>query len=146
MDRLSTEKRSQLMAAVRREHTKPELIVRKALHRMGARFRLHPAQLPGRPDIVLPGRNLCIFVHGCFWHRHSQCRLASTPSSNQEFWTSKFIANVARDRRNEDALKHLGWEVISIWQCETRDVASLTRRISAVLSEHPYQRHSSRKR
>ena len=146
MDNVSKEKRSKAMASVRQKNTKPELLVRRAIHRLGGRFRLHPRDLPGRPDIVLPGRNLCIFVHGCFWHRHIACRLTTTPSTNEAFWTEKFAANVARDRRKESELRRLGWNVAVIWECETRDRTSLEQRVSDLLSEHPYERTALRGR
>lgn len=112
--------RSAIMRAVHGRDTKPEMAVRQLLHAMGYRFRLQRKDLPGRPDIVLPGRRIAIFVHGCFWHRHHGCKKATTPKTKVEFWDEKFRANVARDARTEIALKNLGWSVITIWECETR--------------------------
>jgi DNA mismatch endonuclease (patch repair protein) len=117
--------RSHLMARVRGKNTGPEILVRKALHRAGLRFRLHSRNLPGRPDIVLPRLKIAIFVHGCFWHRHEGCKLSSDPKTRVEFWRSKFDANVARDRRNEEALSGLGWKVVTVWECQTRKAQSL---------------------
>lgn len=119
MDVLSAEKRSALMARVRSGDTAPELFVRRTLHRLGYRFRLHRKDLPGTPDIVLPSRKSVIFVHGCFWHRHKNCRDASMPKTRVEFWRDKFRENVERDRRNVQDLHDLGWRVLIIWECET---------------------------
>src|SRR5689334_23096555 len=102
-------KRSALMQRVRRQHTAPELRVRKALHAMGFRYRLHAKNLPGRPDIILPRFRAAIFVHGCFWHRHAGCSRSSVPKTRQAFWEEKFRANVARDQRNKKDLQALGW-------------------------------------
>ena len=109
------------MARIRGRDTAPELTVRSISHGLGFRFRLHRKDLPGRPDLVFPRHRLAVFVHGCFWHRHSGCRYAYTPKSRIAFWTEKFAHNVARDRRNEEALRNLGWRVLLIWECETRD-------------------------
>jgi DNA mismatch endonuclease, patch repair protein len=122
------------MASVKGRDTKPEIKVRKALHALGARFRLHRRDLPGRPDIVLPRHRLVIFVHGCFWHRHSGCRLASDPKTRVPFWTAKFDANVARDRRNVDDLSKLGWHVATIWECETRDVDRMSAELTSLIA------------
>lgn len=96
---------------------------------MGKRFRLHRRDLPGTPDIVLPGAKKAIFVHGCFWHRHPGCSKASTPKTRQAFWLDKFDRNVERDRRKERDLRSAGWDVLTIWECETRDIAALEDRI-----------------
>lgn len=105
---------------------------------MGARFRLHCRGLPGSPDLVFSGRKLCVFVHGCFWHRHPGCRFASMPATNTDFWAEKFDANVARDLRKTDELVQLGWRIEVIWECETRDLSRLTSRMKAILfSESP---------
>lgn len=117
--------RSALMAKVRSVNTKPELAVRRALHAAGRRFRLHRRDLPGCPDIVLPRHRLAVFVHGCFWHRHSNCRHASTPKTRAAYWRDKFTTNVARDGLNEARLRELGWTVATIWECETRNQARL---------------------
>lgn len=113
------------MAKVRGRNTGPEMIVRRLLHRLGYRYRLHVQGLPGSPDIVLPARRKIVFVHGCFWHSHPGCNRASRPNSNAEFWSKKLEANRERDLRQLDALRELGWEVLVIWQCELRDKAAL---------------------
>lgn len=120
VDRLTPERRSWLMSRVRGKHTKPEMIVRRAAHALGLRFRLHRKDLPGRPDLVFPRHKVALFVHGCFWHRHPGCRLASTPKTRTEFWQSKFDANVARDIRVAEQLRAACWRVVTIWECETR--------------------------
>jgi DNA mismatch endonuclease (patch repair protein) len=112
--------RSAQMARIKARDTKPEMIVRRALHAAGLRFRLHYRHLPGKPDIVLPSRRIAIFVHGCFWHRHSQpdCKLARLPKSRLDFWLPKLEGNRERDARNEAALREAGWDVRVIWECE----------------------------
>ncbi|KQT83117.1 endonuclease [Aurantimonas sp. Leaf443] len=120
------------MAKVRGKNTKPELVVRRALHALGLRFRLHRRDLPGRPDIVLPRHRLAIFVHGCFWHRHEGCRMASTPKTRRDFWEAKFEANVQRDRRNLETLQELGWRPEIVWECESRK-ADLPDRLQAIV-------------
>jgi DNA mismatch endonuclease (patch repair protein) len=133
MDKLSKEHRSWNMSRIPGENTSPELLVRSLLHRSGFRFRVHRRDLPGSPDVVLPRHRVVVFVHGCFWHRHSRCRLASMPKSRQEFWKSKFLDNVRRDRRVVSQLKKLGWRVIVIWECQTRDPLRLAKLIRRVL-------------
>lgn len=120
MDIVSKEVRSRMMANIRGSNTNPEMKVRKILHRHGFRYRLHQRKLPGRPDVVLPRYRLCIFIHGCFWHRHPGCRYATTPSSREEFWRSKFEQNMKRDNKNRNELLQLGWRVFEIWECGTR--------------------------
>jgi|TARA_B100001971_G_C18223506_1_gene558790 DNA mismatch endonuclease (patch repair protein) len=121
VDKLSKERRSWNMRQIRSRDTKPELLVRKLLHKNGYRFRLHRKNLPGRPDIVLPKYQIAIFVHGCFWHRHRGCPDASTPKSRTDSWKKKFSENVARDKRNQLALRAEGWRVLIIWECETKN-------------------------
>lgn len=116
--------RSRIMAAVGTKDTGPELAVRRALHRLGYRFRLHRRDLPGRPDIVFPSRRLVIFVHGCYWHGHG-CSNGRPPKSNESYWGPKIDENRARDARNAAALDSLGWTVRTIWQCELKDAARL---------------------
>ena len=113
-----SEQRSRNMSAIKSKNTKPEIKVRKVLHSMGYRFRLHRKDLPGSPDIVLPKYKTVIFVHGCFWHRHENCKYASTPKTRKEFWENKFKANVKRDKNNFKELKNLNWKVLVIWECE----------------------------
>lgn len=124
MDTISIEKRSWNMSRIKGKDTKPELLVRSLLHRAGYRFTVNGPKnksLPGRPDIVLPKFKAVVFVHGCYWHRHRNCKYAYTPKSRVEFWEAKFDANVKRDRRNQRDLKRLGWKVIVIWECQTRN-------------------------
>ena len=117
------------MRAVKRAHTRPEIVVRQTLHALGFRFRLHRRDLPGSPDIVLPKFRTVVFVHGCFWHRHSDCRYATTPKSRQEYWLPKFEANVERDARKEAQLRELGWRVLVMWECETKSLEALEARL-----------------
>jgi len=126
--------RSSLMKKVRQRDTRPEIVVRRTAHTLGYRFRLHRRDLPGSPDLVFPRHTVAVFVHGCFWHRHPGCRYASTPKNNSEFWNDKFRRNVERDARKESELRDLGWRVLVIWECETRDPEGLGRRLSASLS------------
>jgi len=121
MDRISKEHRSWNMSRIKGKNTKPEIIVRKMLHRMGYRFRIHRKDLPGRPDIVLPKHKTVIFVHGCFWHRHKDCKYAYNPKSRVEFWQKKFRDNVNRFKTVEKSLKKNNWRVIVIWECEIKD-------------------------
>ena len=122
------------MARVRGRDTTPERIVRSAAHRMGFRFRLHVAGLPGRPDLVFPSKHKVIFVHGCFWHRHT-CKRGTLPASNIEFWREKLERNKRRDREVVKALTRAGWEVMVVWECETRNAEKLTRRLGVFLSD-----------
>ena len=109
------------MSRVASRNTSPEIRVRKTAHGMGLRFRLHRNDLPGKPDIVFARRRVALFVHGCFWHRHLGCRKASTPKSSTEYWLAKFDANVSRDELVRKNLESLGWRVVVIWECETKD-------------------------
>jgi DNA mismatch endonuclease, patch repair protein len=124
--------RSRMMASIRGRDTKPERVVRCFLHREGLRFRLHGRDLPGRPDIVLPRRRSIVFVHGCFWHRHSGCRFAATPKTRRQFWKVKLTANVARDARNMKLLAASGWRVFVVWECEVDSSARLGRLVRAI--------------
>ncbi|MCA9033027.1 MAG: DNA mismatch endonuclease Vsr [Planctomycetaceae bacterium] len=132
-DRISPEHRSWNMSRIRNRDTKPELVVRSLLHRMGYRFRLHRRDLPGNPDIVLPKYQTVIFVHGCFWHRHQECKYAYTPKSRQAFWQLKLHKNVMRDAQVQQMLRQLGWQVVVIWECEVHDEAKLSAFIRKVL-------------
>ena len=122
------------MAAVPQRDSKPEIALRHALHRRGYRYRLHGKHLPGRPDFYLTQYRVAVFVHGCFWHRHEGCPRTTTPKANHDFWQAKFVANVARDQRNEDALRAAGWTPVVVWECEIkRDVEAAADRVMAVL-------------
>lgn len=112
--------RSRMMAGIKGANTRPEMALRKALHALGLRFRLHAKRLPGRPDIVLPRWKAVIFVHGCFWHRHEGCRYATVPATRPQFWNDKFAANVARDQRNLNCLAEARWRTRVVWECELK--------------------------
>lgn len=131
VDHLTPEKRSWNMSKIRSGNTKPEMLVRSLLHRMGYRFRLHRKDLPGKPDIVLPKYNTVIFVHGCYWHRHKGCKYAYNPKSRIDFWQNKFKSNIKRDKKNRMALEKLGWNVKVIWECETKEIKGLQRTITS---------------
>lgn len=133
LDRISTEKRSALMASVRSRNTKPELVVRSLIHRLGFRFRLHRSDLPGCPDLVFPSRRIAMFVHGCFWHQHI-CARGAPPVSNADFWRRKLSRNRERDGKVTRLLKKDGWRVIVIWECETKNEERLARRVSRALN------------
>ena len=118
--------RSRMMAGIKGANTKPEMALRKALHALGLRFRLHAKRLPGRPDIVLPRWKAVIFVHGCFWHRHEGCRYATVPATRPQFWNEKFAANVSRDQRNLDGLAAAGWRARVVWECDLKVLGAST--------------------
>ena len=107
------------MSRIRGKDTTPEMVVRSALHRLGYRFRLHEKKLPGWPDVVLPKYRTVVFVHGCFWHRHSRCKNCTTPATRRGWWVKKLEGNVARDRAQLHALRKLRWSVVVVWECET---------------------------
>lgn len=132
-DQLDPKARSSLMARIKGKDTRPEMLVRRAAHAMGYRFRLHRRDLPGTPDLVFPSKRKVLFVHGCFWHRHEGCRRATTPSTRAELWHAKFSRNMARDAANEDALKKLGWSVGVLWECQTKSDPELRSRLAAFL-------------
>lgn len=118
VDSLTPAERSERMSRIRGKDTKPELALRKVLHGLGLRYRLHGAGLPGKPDLIFPKYKTVVFVHGCFWHRHVGCSIATTPKSNTPFWIEKFSKNVARDARVAKSLEDSGWSVIVAWECE----------------------------
>lgn len=120
MDVVTPEVRSRMMSNIRGRDTKPELFVRRALHGLGFRFRLHDPRLPGRPDLVLPKWKAVIFVHGCFWHHHPGCRYATTPATRSQFWQGKFETNRHRDERDQSALRDTGHRIAVIWECSLR--------------------------
>lgn len=133
-DTLTQSERSRVMSRVRSEDTKPEWVLRSALHRLGFRYRLRPRDLPGKPDLVFPKYRCAVFVHGCFWHRHPRCRYATTPKSNTEFWEEKFRRNTKRDAEVAAELRARGWRVLTAWECELRDSPVETvRRIAEAL-------------
>ena len=121
------------MSRIGSKNTAPEMVVRRLLHAMGYRFRLHRKDLPGTPDIVLPKLRKAIFVHGCFWHAHG-CRIGQPPKSRPEFWEPKLARNKARDAEKSAALRAADWDVLTIWQCEIKDVAALESRLDAFLA------------
>ena len=121
------------MRRVRSTDTTPERRVRSLLHKLGFRFRLHRQDLPGKPDIVLPKRRAVVFVHGCFWHRHQDCPHATTPASRQKYWLPKFKRTVERDRNNQEELQQKGWNVLIVWECETRDLIKLSSRLVGLI-------------
>lgn len=122
-DFLSPAERSDRMSRIRGKDTQPELALRKILHKLGLRYRLHGAALPGKPDLVFPRYRTVVFVHGCFWHRHAGCNIASTPKSNTPFWLEKFEKNIARDARVAAQLEAEGWRVLVVWECELASMA-----------------------
>jgi len=129
-DVFNPEKRSAVMRAVKSRDTTPELAVRRAAHALGLRFRLRRDDLPGKPDLVFPARRIALFVHGCFWHGHDCPRGARMPQTNRAYWQAKIGRNMARDKTAAAALRKLGWTPRTIWECETRDPAKLSRRIT----------------
>jgi len=128
-----SEQRSRNMSAIKSKNTKPEIAVRKLLHSMGYRFRLHRKDLPGSPDILLPKYKTVIFVHGCFWHRHENCKYASNPKTRVEFWNKKFKDNILRDIKNQERLKSLGLKSKIIWECETKNIEKLREKLIHIM-------------
>lgn len=122
MDIVDKKTRSRMMSNIKSKNTKPEITVRKLMFSMGFRYRLHNKDLPGKPDISIKKYKTAIFVNGCYWHRHEKCKLAYSPKSNVDFWNKKLNENVNRDKRNHKVLKELGWRVIVIWECQTKDL------------------------
>ena len=134
VDHLTKDKRSWNMSRIRSKDTKPELIVRSLLHRIGYRFRLYRKDLPGKPDIVLTKYKTVIFVHGCFWHQHKGCTRSNIPKSNKVYWATKIHRNVQRDRENYNLLKKLKWRVLILWECETKHSEKIIKKIKKKLS------------
>ena len=137
VDRLAPAVRSRNMAAIRSKDTQPEIRVRRILHAMGYRFRLHRRDLPGTPDIVFPARRKAIEVRGCWWHRHGDpaCPNTAQPKTRPDFWSAKFAANIARDQRNEAALAEMGWRLLVIWECEIERYPGLPSRLRRFLGK-----------
>jgi DNA mismatch endonuclease, patch repair protein len=133
LDRLTPERRSWLMSRIKGANTKPEIAVRSLLHRMGYRFRIHRRDLPGTPDIVLPGRGVVVLVHGCFWHGHV-CKRTKMPKSRVNYWTEKIAGNRRRDARKRRKLRALGWRVVVVWECELKKPDRLVGKLRSALS------------
>jgi len=131
VDTLTKKERSKRMSLIRGTGSAPEMKLRRLVHRMGFRYRLHVKELPGKPDLVFPSRRAVIFMHGCFWHRHRGCKLARLPKSKLEFWKPKLEANRKRDIKNQRRLKASGWRVLVVWECELMD----TDRVSGIVRE-----------
>lgn len=136
MDKISSERRSANMRAIRSVDTKPEIVVRQLVHSMGYRYRLHRKGLPGKPDLVFAARHKVVFVHGCFWHQHPDvsCKDAKSPRSNIDYWQPKLARNVARDAANVAALAAQGWQSLIIWECETKEPKVMSRKIRRFLN------------
>ncbi len=128
--------RSRMMSSIKGKNTKPEMMVRRWLHSLGYRFRLHRKDLPGKPDIVLPKYNLVIFVHGCFWHQHQGCHYAYTPASNSEKWKAKLEGNQQRDQVQQQLLLEMGWRVLTIWECGLKHSPATMAEINTLISGH----------
>lgn len=124
-DIVNKETRSRMMSGIRGKNTRPELLLRRALHSRGFRYRLHPKTVTGRPDLVLPKHRVAVFVHGCFWHRHESCRFASTPATRPEFWAAKFAANIVRDQKVVATLSGEGWRIAIVWECGLKKQADV---------------------
>lgn len=141
IDPLSPAQRSQRMGRIKAKNTKPELAVRRLLHKMGYRYRIHRTDLPGKPDVAFIGRRKVIFVHGCFWHQHG-CGRYKMPQSSTDFWHEKLRANVARDRRDLQALEQQGWQVLVIWECELRYKEVLAQRLATFVGPVRWTKYS----
>lgn len=138
-DFLTPAQRSERMSRIKSRDTKPELVLRSAMHRKGFRFRVNDTRLPGKPDIVFPKYRAAVFVHGCFWHRHPGCSVATTPKSNTAFWMEKFDRNVARDTRSKEALEASGWRVFTVWECDLKSsvkIAQAAQELAEKLRAH----------
>lgn len=136
MDVFSRGKRSQIMSRISGKNTKPELLVRSLLHRMGYRFRVYKKELPGKPDITLPKHKKVIFVHGCFWHGHKNCPRSKRPDTNVEFWNKKIDGNILRDKKNIQRLENLGWETLTLWTCEIKNQDILKRKLISFMEKN----------
>ncbi|HWQ47742.1 MAG TPA: DNA mismatch endonuclease Vsr [Methanosarcina sp.] len=131
----SKKKRSEIMSKIRGKETKPEILVRKFLFSEGFRYRINDERYPGKPDLVLPKYKTVIFIHGCFWHGHENCKASKLPETNVEFWEKKISDNVARDRKNIEKLKDGGWNVIIVWQCEIKSKAKREERLKLLVEQ-----------
>lgn len=141
-DTVTPDVRSEMMRAIRSGNTQPEMRVRRYLHAVGLRYRVNVKSLPGRPDICLPSRRIAVFVHGCFWHQHPGCPYATKPTTRSGFWLAKFAANMRRDALVVEKLTALGWQVITIWECQTRDELSLDALAWTILAVQPGKRRT----
>lgn len=133
MDNMTKEQRTLCMSRIRSKNTKPELIVRKALSKIGIRYRLHNSKLPGKPDIIIPKNKTIVFINGCFWHQHKNCKKQAVPKSNKDYWDKKLKRNMEKQKRDIKALKAIGWKVHIIWECQTADEKKLTAKITKIL-------------
>lgn len=137
MDIVDPQKRSKMMSGIKGKNTKPELLLRSALHKLGYRYRLHVKELPGKPDLVLPKHKTVIFVHGCFWHQHPGCKYAYMPKSNIDFWQKKLAGNTERDKKHHSQLLATGWNVVTIWECEIKNLLENTAQLTAKILPPP---------
>ena len=135
MDKLTPERRAANMRNIKSKGMKPEMVVRRLVHRLGYRYRLHRKGLPGKPDLAFIGKRKAIYVHGCFWHQHHACREGRVPSSNVDYWGPKLARNVQRDLAHHQALEELGWKSLVIWECETLDQQRLEHVVRGFLSD-----------
>lgn len=135
MDRITSAERSAQMSLVKSKNTGPELLVRKLVHSLGYRYRLHGAKLPGKPDLVFAKRKKVVFVHGCFWHRHAGCKKATTPATRLDYWLPKFERTVERDQQSLERLSALGWSALIVWECDLKDLNALGQRLKAFLDD-----------
>jgi DNA mismatch endonuclease, patch repair protein len=135
-DRVTQEQRSENMRRIRSADTKPELVVRRLSYALGFRHRLHGKKLPGKPDLVYPGRKKVIFVHGCYWHQHTDpnCKISHRPKSNLSYWSPKLERNVSRDAKNQAKLREMGWDYLIIWECQVKDTQKVSDRMTAFLN------------
>ena len=136
VDKISGERRSENMRRIRSRGTRPEMVVRRLVHALGFRYRLHRRDLPGKPDLVFGPRRIVLFVHGCFWHQH-ECQDGRVPSSNRRYWQAKLARNVERDVQVRQELERLGWRVLIVWECETKNEEKLRDLIMSFLGQHP---------
>lgn len=143
IDTLSPRERSERMSRIRSKDSAPEMRLRRLVHGMGFRYRLHVKELPGKPDMVFPSRRAVIFMHGCFWHRHGGCKFARLPKSRVQFWQDKLERNRLRDLRNQEDLRELGWRVLVIWECQIRDASETSRVVKSFLTNNRIQRREN---
>ncbi len=133
MDNLTKEQRKLCMAEIRSKNTKPEIVVRKVLSKLGAKYRLHNSKLAGKPDIVIAKTKKIIFINGCFWHQHKNCRKQALPKANKKYWGPKLQRNVEKQEQDIKLLKKQGWKVYKIWECQTNNENKLTQKLSKIL-------------